>query len=128
MASIAEKKYNNPATKEVLHYKDELWFGFQEIEKRPILSKNLFIHLMQIIKENTSNIRNAPGTQLKNPVTGKIVFTPPEGEEVIREKLKILEDFIHIDDRLDPLVKMAIIHYQFEAIHPFLMGMVEQVE
>jgi cell filamentation protein, protein adenylyltransferase len=77
---------------------------------------------MQIIKENKSSIRNAPGTQLKNPVTNKVVYTPPEGENIIREKLKNLEDFIHADDNIDPLIKMAIIHYQFEAIHPFFDG------
>jgi Fic family protein len=121
-ASIAAKKYDNPLTKEVMHYKDALWFGFQEIEKRPLLTTNLFIQLMQIIKENKSGIRNVPGTQLKNPVTGKVIYTPPEGEEVIRMKLKNLEDFIHAEDTIDPLVKMAIIHYQFEAIHPFFDG------
>lgn len=121
-ASVAEKKYENHATKEVMHYKDALWFGVQEIEKRPIMTTNLFINLMQIIKENQSGIRNAPGTQLKNPATGTVVYTPPEGENVIREKLKNLEDFIHADDHIDPLVKMAIIHYQFEAIHPFFDG------
>ena len=67
MAAIAEKKYDNPATKEVMHYKNALWFGFQEIEKRPFLTTNLFIKMAQIIKENTASIRNAPGTQLKNP-------------------------------------------------------------
>ena len=51
-----------------------------------------------------------------------MVYTPPEGEEIIREKLKNLEDFIHAKDTIDPLVKMAIIHYQFEAIHPFFDG------
>lgn len=121
-ASVAEKKYENLATKEVMHYKDALWFGVQQIEKRPVLTTNLFIHLMQIIKENQSGIRNAPGTQLKNPASGKVIYTPPEGENVIREKLKNLEDFIHADDHIDPLVKMAIIHYQFEAIHPFFDG------
>ncbi|CAN1573514.1 COG3177 Fic family protein [Flavobacteriaceae bacterium] len=121
-ASIAEKKNDNPATKEVMHYKDALWHGVEQIEKRPILTTNLFVVLMQIIKENLSGIRNASGTQLKNPVTGKIVYTPPEGEYVIREKLKNLEDFIHAEDTIDPLVKMAIIHYQFEAIHPFFDG------
>ena len=121
-ASVAEKKYDNLATKEVMHYKDALWFGVQQIEERPILTTNLFINLMQIIKENQSGIRNAPGTQLKNPATGTVVYTPPEGENVIREKLKNLEDFIHAEDSIDPLVKMAIIHYQFEAIHPFFDG------
>lgn len=121
-ASIAEKKNDNLATKEVLHYKDALWYGVEQIEKRPILTTNLFVSLVQIIKENQSSIRNIPGTQLKNPVTNTVVYTPPEGENVIREKLKNLEDFIHADDNLDPLIKMAIIHYQFEAIHPFFDG------
>lgn len=121
-ASIAEKKNDNPATKEVLHYKDALWYGVGQIEKQPILTTNLFVAIMQIIKENQSGIRNAPGTQLKNPVTNTVVYTPPEGENVIREKLKNLEDFIHAEDNIDPLVKMAIIHYQFEAIHPFFDG------
>lgn len=121
-ASIADKKNENPATKEVIHYKDALWFGVEQIKKKPVLTTNLFIAIMQIIKENESGIRNAPGTQLKNPVTNKVIYTPPEGENVIREKLKNLEDFIHAEDTIDPLVKMAIIHYQFEAIHPFFDG------
>tara|TARA_R110002050_G_scaffold30192_1_gene77140 strand:- start:12465 stop:13589 length:1125 start_codon:yes stop_codon:yes gene_type:complete len=121
-ASIADKKNDNPATKEVIHYKDALWFGVEQIKKRPILTTNLFIAIMRIIKENDSGIRNAPGTQLKNPATNKVVYTPPEGEYVIREKLKNLEDFMHAEDDMDPLVKMAIIHYQFEAIHPFFDG------
>jgi Fic family protein len=121
-SSIADKKTDNPAIKEVLHYKDALWYGIEALEKRPILTTNLFIKLVQIIKENSAGIRNTLGTQLKNPATGKVVYTPPEGEVVIREKLKNLEDFIHAEDGIDPLVKMAIIHYQFEAIHPFFDG------
>ena len=121
-ASISDKKNDNPATKEVIHYKDALWFGVEQIKKKPALTTNLFIAIMQLIKENESGIRNAPGTQLKNPATNKVVYTPPEGENIIREKLKNLEDFIHAEDTIDPLVKMAIIHYQFEAIHPFFDG------
>lgn len=121
-ASIAERKNENPATKEVMHYKDALWYGVDQINKRPILTTNLFVALMQIIKENQSSIRNTTGTQLKNPITNTVVYTPPEGEDVIRGKLKNLEDFIHAEDTLDPLIKMAIIHYQFEAIHPFFDG------
>ena len=120
--SIADKKIDNPAVKEVLHYKDALWHALEVMKKKPLLTTNLFVKLVQVIKENNAGIRNAPGTQLKNPATGKVVYTPPEGEEVIRQKLKNLEDFIHTEDVLDPLVKMAIIHYQFEAIHPFFDG------
>lgn len=121
-ASIADKKNDNSATKEVMHYKDALLYGIEQVDKRPILTTNLFIELMQIIKENNSGIRNASGTQLKNPITNKVIYTPPDGENIIREKLKNLEDFIHTEDTIDPLVKMAIIHYQFEAIHPFFDG------
>ncbi|HUH47666.1 MAG TPA: Fic family protein [Arenibacter sp.] len=121
-ASIADKKNDNPATKEVIHYKNALWYGVERIKERPVLTTNLFIAIMRIIKENESGIRNAPGTQLKNPVTNKVIYTPPEGEKVIREKLKNLEVFIHAEDDIDPLVKMSIIHYQFEAIHPFFDG------
>ncbi len=121
-ASVAESKIDNPATKEVIHYKDALWFGMNELEKRPFLNTNLFIRIMQIIKENQSGIRNITGTKLKNPATGKVVYTPPEGEAMIRNKLKSLEDFINTDDSTDDLIKMALLHYQFEAIHPFFDG------
>lgn len=121
-ASVAGKKIENPAVKEVFHYKTGLWLGLDALKKQPILNTNLFIQLVQTIKENQAGIRNVPGTQLKNPVTGQVIYTPPEGEAVIREKLKNLEDYIHAEDGTDPLVKMAIIHYQFEAIHPFFDG------
>jgi Fic family protein len=121
-ASISDKSIGNHATKEVIHYKDALWYGFEQLERRPILNTNLFVAIMQIIKENTSGIRNTPGTKLTNPVTGKVVYTPPEGEDIIRDKLKALEDFIHADDQIDPLIRLALIHYQFEAIHPFIDG------
>ncbi len=120
--SVVEKKVEDNALKEVIHYKDALWFGFEQIKKKPLLTTNLFIAIMQIIKENQSGIRNVPGTQLKNPATGQIIYTPPEGEDTIRKKLKALEEFINIEDDIDPLVKMALMHYQFEAIHPFFDG------
>lgn len=108
-SSISEKKIDDPAIKEVLHYKEALWFGNDELNKRPILSTNLFIKIVQIIKKNEAGIRNAAGTQLKNPAAGKVVYTPSEGETLIREKLKNLENFIHSEDEIDPLIKMAII-------------------
>lgn len=120
-ASISDSKNQDHATKEVIHYKDALWFGIDELGRRPILNTNLFIAIMQLIKKNTSGIRNTPGTKLTDQ-TGKVVYTPPEGEEIIRNKLKALEDFIHAEDEYDPLVRLALIHYQFEAIHPFADG------
>lgn len=121
-ATVADKKVEDPATKEVMHYKDALWFAVEKIEKNPILNTNLFIAIMRIIKENKSGIRNITGTQLKNPATGKIIYTPPEGETIIRDKLKALEIFINTEGDFDPLIKLALIHYQFEAIHPFFDG------
>lgn len=109
--------------KEVLHYRDALWQGAAQIEKRPFLSTNLFIDLVQTLKASQAGIRQIPGPRIANPTTGKTVYTPPEGEARIRELLSDLERFANNDeDGLDPLVKMALIHYQFEAIHPFHDG------
>ena len=104
-ASVADKKIENNATKEVIHYKDALWFGIEQIKQRPVLTTNLFVGIMQIIKENSSNVRNQPGTQLMNPLTMEVIYTPPEGENVLRDKLKALENFINTEDEIDPLIK-----------------------
>lgn len=112
----------DPATKEVLHYKDALWHGFYALtQKKRLLTTPLFIELVQILKNSTAGIRKIPGTKLVNP-GGETLYTPPEGEEVIRQKLSNLEAFIHGPSSLDPLIKMAMMHYQFEAIHPFMDG------
>lgn len=116
----------SPEQKEVLHYKDALWRGAQTIRERPFLSTNLFIEIVQTIKGNSAGIRQIPRTQIKNAASGEIIYTPPEGEEIIRSLLGNLERFSNDADEagrdLDPLVKMALIHYQFEAIHPFHDG------
>jgi Fic family protein len=120
---VADRKVEDAATKEVIFYKEALWYGFEYVKKHGIITTNLFIKLVQLIKQNQSGIRTLPGTQIKNDRTGEIVYTPPEGETIIRDKLKNLEQFINLpDDGLDPLIKMALIHYQFEAIHPFADG------
>lgn len=118
---VADKKFNNPSTKEVISYKEALWHGLQLIEKRPFITTNLCIEIVQSIKKNTAEIRTTPGTALKN-TKGKIIYTPPTGEDVIRDKLANLETFINAKDDMDPLIKMALMHYQFEAIHPFSDG------
>jgi len=108
-----------PHTKEVLHYREALWQGFNSLLKRP-LSINTFIEIFQIIKQTDAGIRKTTGTKISNG--NETLYTPPEGENIIREKLANIEEFIHAEDDLDLLVKMAIIHYQFEAIHPFTDG------
>ncbi|MEW6003488.1 MAG: Fic family protein [Nitrospirota bacterium] len=121
-ALTAKTAQIDPATKEVLRYREALSEGFHTLKKRPLLTTNLFIRIYQTIKETQASIRNVPGTQIKNMSTGEIIYTPPEGEQVIREKLKNLEDYIHSGDTVDPLIKLAVIHYQFEAVHPFTDG------
>ena len=118
---VADKKFDNPATKEVINYKEALWNGLQQIETRPFISTNLCVEIVQSIKKNTAGIRTTPGTALKN-TDGETIYTPPTGEAVIREKLNNLEIFINGEDAMDPLIKMALMHYQFEAIHPFSDG------
>jgi Fic family protein len=118
---VADKKFGNPATKEVINYKEALWNGLQQIETRPFISTNLCVEIVQSIKKNTAGIRTTPGTALKN-TNGETIYTPPAGEAVIREKLYNLETFINGEDAIDPLIKMALMHYQFEAIHPFSDG------
>jgi len=121
-AFSANIKNIDPATKEVLRYREALWSGFNKLKSKQILSTNLFIEIMQTIKETKAGIRKTPGTTIANGNTGEVIYSPPEGESIIRDKLKNLEDFIHSDNNLDPLVKLALIHYQFEAIHPFTDG------
>jgi len=102
----------------VLRYQQALWEGYQRLRERP-LTTNLFIHLVGIIKGRDMGIRRVPGTKLTG-ADGQIVYTPPDGEDRLRHLLGNLEQFIHDDgDGLDPLLKLAVIHYQFEAIHPF---------
>lgn len=112
----------DPHTKEVLWYREALWEGFHTLKKRPVFSTNFFVTIYQTIKQTNAGVRNTPGTKIANG-RGNALYTPPEGETLIREKLENLEDFIHNEgDGLDPLVKLAVMHYQFEAIHPFADG------
>lgn len=120
-AVVADKKFDNAATKEVISYKEAIWLGFSRLEQRPFITTNLCIELVQCIKQNTAGIRTTPGTTLSN-TQGEVIYTPPSGEQVIREKMANLETFINENDSIDPLIKMAISHYQFEAIHPFSDG------
>lgn len=112
--------FDDAHTKEVLRYRQAIWYGYEQIQKRP-LSTNLFVEIVQIIKQIELNIRKTTGTKLSGP-NGEIVYTPPEGEAILREKLTNLEQFIYAKDDIDPLIKLAVMHYQFEAIHPFADG------
>nr|WP_279512884.1 Fic/DOC family N-terminal domain-containing protein [Halanaerobium saccharolyticum] len=121
--AMSKKNYNNPAAKEVVNYRRALWQGFELIKERKLLTTNLIIEIQSMIENNNAGIRKVPGTVLKNPQSGEIIYTPPDSETRIRELLNNLENYINEDtDGVDPLVKMAVIHYQFESIHPFYDG------
>ena len=114
-------KYMDSGTKEVIHYREALLSGVQTIKESGLLTKNLLINLANIINETSAGIRKHPGTKIMNN-QGQVIYTPPEGETIILDKLDNLEKFIHNQDTIDPLIKCAVIHYQFEAIHPFADG------
>ena len=118
-AAADEKLAKDPNAKEVLRYRQALWHGLEILESRP-LSTNLFVDIVSIIKQKEMSIRKVPGTKIAS--NKEVIYTPPEGETIIREKLADLEKFIHAEDEIDSLIKLAIIHYQFEAIHPFTDG------
>ncbi len=121
-AFSAQTSQIDSATKEVLHYREALWEGFNHLKNKGLLTTKLFIELVQTIKKNQAGIRKTPGTKIANQTTGKVIYTPPEGENVIRDKLANLETYLHETNKINPLVKLAVLHYQFEAIHPFSDG------
>ena len=118
---VADRKIEHSATKEVLNYKEALWLGLEQLKTKPFITTNLCIKIVQCIKQNDASIRVTSGTTLSNSL-GEIIYTPPSGDQIIREKLANLEKFINENITIDPLIKMAILHYQFEAIHPFSDG------
>lgn len=109
------------ATREALRYRTALYQGFRQLQDRP-LSTATAIEVCSTLKNQTMELRRLPGTVIGNQTTGEVIYTPPEGETVIRDLLSNWERFVHAQDDLDPLIKMAISHYQFEAIHPFYDG------
>jgi len=108
-------------TKEVLSYNTALWQGYDALQAGRPLSTRLFEELVGTIKRTNAGVRKTAGTKIVTG-SGEAVYTPPEGEALLRDKLANLEQFLYADDDLDPLVKLAILHYQFEAIHPFTDG------
>jgi Fic family protein len=127
---LADDRLDNvdSATKEVLRYRLALFEGLELLKTRP-LTTTLAESVCSRTKGVDMTVRKVPGTALINDRTGETIYTPPEGEQLLREKLANWEKFCHAQDHddkmagdLDPLVRMAILHYQFEAIHPFTDG------
>ena len=111
----------DPATKESLRYRAALLNSYQTIKKRP-LNTNTVEQICTEIRDSEMSVRKVPGTALVNPKTEEIIYTPPEGENKLRNLLSNWENYIHEESNVDPLIRMAVAHYQFEAIHPFTDG------
>ena len=121
--AISQASYRNPAAKEVARYRTALWQGYEIVQGRQLLTANMIIDIQAIIEINRAGIRKLPGTVIQNETTGEVVYTPPIGEQRILKLMSNLEKYINDDrDGADPLIKMAVVHYQFESIHPFYDG------
>lgn len=124
-ASLFPENPASPAAKEVARYRDALRLGYDRLrEQHGLITNNTIIAMFQILKRTDGAFRETPGTALKNEASGQLVYIPPQDGNLVREHMGCLETFINDNDLcdLDPLVKMAIIHHQFESIHPFPDG------
>lgn len=117
---MAEDKAD-AATKEALRYRTALFEGSKMV-RRGMLTTDMAIQICSIIKDLELDIRDDSGTNLKNRATGELIYTPPVGQALILEKLENWQQFMNDSTALDPLIRMAVQHYQFEAIHPFTDG------
>lgn len=114
----------SPATKEVQRYAAALRKGFALVKERNLLTVNHIVVIQQELEQNEAGLRKLPGTALVNQQTGQVVYTPPQHPDEIRALMDNLEQFINDESvyDADPLVKMALLHFQFESIHPFYDG------
>ena len=109
--------------KEVVNYRSAIWEGYQLVLEKEILTVNMIVRIQSIVEGNQAGIRKLPGTVLINSKTSEVVYKPPSDEREIRNLLSNLEEYINeVDDCVDPLIKLAVIHFQFESIHPFYDG------
>ncbi len=116
-----EDGVEDAATREALRYRRALRVGIESLRARP-LSTRIAEQVCTLIKGVDMTVRRVPGTALANHATSQVIYTPPVGESLLRQKLANWERFIHERTDFDPLVRMAVAHYQFEAIHPFTDG------
>ena len=111
----------DPATREALRYRIALLEGYAALAARPLNTRTAE-EVCTRIKGMEMSVRKIPGTTLANDATGETIYTPPAGEALIRDLLGNWERFLHNETGVDPLIRMAAAHYQFEAIHPFTDG------
>ncbi|WP_411281859.1 protein adenylyltransferase Fic [Gemmatimonas sp.] len=118
---VSDDAHADTATKEALRYSRALFDGFRALSAHPLTTRTAEL-ICSRIKGVEMTVRRLPGTALANQASTEVVYTPPEGEPLLRQKLTNWERFMHEATDLDPLIRMAIGHYQFEAIHPFTDG------
>jgi Fic family protein len=118
------KQFNSLQAKEVQNYIGALKRGFELINTKQLLTTNVILQIQAVLENNQAGFRKLPGTALKNATTGETVYTPPQDPEEIKNLMGNLENYINNPDLqdIDPLIKMAVIHFQFESIHPFYDG------
>ena len=118
-----DSTYSNPATKEVQNCVQALLTGYGEVKQHNLLTNRTILAIQRALEKNNAGFRKLPGTSLKNQA-GQIIYEPPQDPQQIIDLMSNLEVYINgsLDEDLDPLVKMAIIHFQFESIHPFYDG------
>jgi len=120
---VLPEAFSNPAAKEVLRYRQALRIGFNQIKQSSLLTSNHIIQIQAELEQNNAGFRKLPGTTLKNAM-GQVIYTPPQEPTEIVALMSDLERFINDTELfdVDPLIKMALIHHQFESIHPFYDG------
>ncbi len=123
-SNVWTKQFSTPAATEVHQYAQALKLGFELVRDNKLLTSNYILRIQEVIEQNTAGYRKLPGTKLLNDRTGEVIYTPPQEHQEILTLMANLEQFINDDTMMDadPLVKMAILHHQFESIHPFYDG------
>lgn len=121
-ALIVNQTRISPETKEVVNYRKAIFHGFDLAKNQGFLKVNDIVGIQQELVGNTAGIRSTPGTVLKNDATGEIVYTPPQDKADILDLLTNFINHFNQQDDLSPLINLAILHYQFESIHPFYDG------
>lgn len=114
-------EHADPATREALRHSSALLEGFRTLRQYPLNTRTAE-QVCTRIKGTEMRVRRVPGTALANQATGEVIYTPPVGEDLLRSKLANWERYLHEGQDVDPLIRMAVGHYQFEAIHPFTDG------
>lgn len=117
-------QFASPAAKEVHSYAAALREGFEQVKQTGLITNNDILRIQSVLEENKAGFRKLPGTALKNERTGEVVYTPPQHPEEILSLMRNLESFLNEPGEVDwdPLVRMAVLHHQFESIHPFYDG------